>query len=110
MTSYQPQYVEQVAFNAETADNYLKEHKFVKTVENDSIYVINKYVRVFCSVTSNPLEEPFEVPICNHYLLLQPSSGKPAWMSPTLPETFGFVLVSPEEMVAVLHDSKTEEQ
>lgn len=107
MTNPQTHAVERVVFDAETADNYPKDEEFVKTVENDSIYVLDKFVQMCCSIPA--AKEPFEVPICNHYLLLQPSSGKPAWLSPTLPETSGFVFVSPEEMKVVLQGLKPAE-
>lgn len=96
-------------FDAGIANVHLKNEKFVKTADTDSIYVLDLFHSMKCTITCNPTEEPFETPLQEHYLLLQPSSGKPAWMSPTLPETLsGFVLVSVEEMAAVLKDALAE--
>lgn len=89
-------------FGAETALKYLKEGKFVKTAYTDAVYVVDIFTELKCELHGSA-DEPFNIPLADHFVLMKPSSGKPAWMSPYLPVTLsGFMIVGLEEMSLVL--------
>lgn len=91
-------------FGAETALKYLKDGKCVKTTDTDAVYVVDIFTELKCEL-HGAAGEPFNIPLADHFVLMKPSSGKPAWMSPCLPVTLsGFMIVSLEEMSLALKD------